>query len=76
MRGEAERKMKEREQNMKERERAMYMRERELEARLKREDGLIFLLKQQLHQPQAILEEVQQQNKLLLSLYQKSLEKK
>eukprot|EP00794_Sanderia_malayensis_P020853 gene20853-22899_t len=46
------------------------MKEGDLELR-KRE----FELKNQLEQQQAILEEVQQQNKLLLSLYQKSLEK-
>ena len=73
MREEAERKMKEREQNMKERE--LCMRERDLEARLTREDDLLVVLKQQLHQQQAILVEVEQQNKVL-SLYQKSLEKK
>ena len=69
-REEAERKMKEREQNMKERESYVYERDR-----LKRADDINFILKQQLHQQQAILEEVQQQNKLLLSLYQKALKR-
>ena len=51
------------------------MRERELEAKLKRDEDIICTMKQQLQQQQAILDEVQQQNKLLLCLYQKSLEK-
>ena len=63
-----------RQQDMKEREQSI--RERELEGRLKRDQDIIFILKQQLQQQQAILEEVQQQNKLLLSLYQNCLEKK
>ena len=71
---EAERKMKERKLDMKERE--VCMKERELEARLKRDEDMIYIMKQQLQQQQGLLEEVQQQNKLLLSLYQKSLEKK
>ena len=66
--------MRRREQDMKEREQKM--REKELDARLKRDEDTIFILKQQLQQQQAILEEVQQQNKLLLSLYQNCLEKK
>ena len=71
---EAERRMKERKLDMKERE--VCMKERELEARLKRDEDIIKIMKQQLQQQQGLLEEVQQQNKLLLSLYQKSLEKK
>ena len=71
---EAERRMKERKLDMKERE--VCMKERELEARLKRDEDIIYIMKQQLQQQQGLLEEVQQQNKLLLSLYQKSLEKK
>ena len=52
------------------------MREKELEARLKKDQDIIFILRQQLQQQLAILEEVQKQNKMLLSLYQNSLEKK
>ena len=71
---EAERRMKERKLDMKEGE--VCMKERELEARLKRDEDMIYIMKQQLQQQQGLLEEVQQQNKLPLSLYQKSLEKK
>eukprot|EP00795_Rhopilema_esculentum_P015927 gene15927-biopygen5310 len=72
---EEEIKMRRKEQEIKERE--QLMRDRELEARLKKDDEVINILRQQLQQQQqAILEEVQQQNKLLLSLYQSSLEKK
>ena len=52
------------------------MKEREFEARLKRDEDIICIIKQQLQQQQGLLEEVQQQNKLLLSLHQKCLEKK
>ena len=58
------------------REREQSMKEKELESRLKRDQDLIFVLRQQLQQQQVILEQVQQQNKLLLALYQNSLEKK
>ena len=58
------------------RERDQNMKEKELESRLKRDQDLIFVLRQQLQQQQVILEQVQQQNKLLLALYQNSLEKK
>ena len=58
--------IREREQSMREKEQRI--RERELEGRLKRDEDLIFVLRQQLQQQQAILEQVQQQNKLLLSL--------
>ena len=52
------------------------MRERELEEQFKRDQDIIFVLKQQIQQQHAILEQVQQQNKLLLSLYQNRLQKK
>ena len=71
---EAERRMKERKLDMKERE--VCMKERELEARLKRDEDMIYIIKQQLQQQLSLLEEVQQQNKLLPSLYHKSHEKK
>ena len=63
-----------RELEMKEREHNV--RERELEEQFKREQDIIFVLKPQIQQQHAILEQVQQQNKLLLSLYQHSLQKK
>ena len=58
------------------REREQSMKEKELENRLKRDQDLIFVLRQQLQQQEVILDQVQQQNKLLLALYQKSQEKK
>ena len=66
--------IREREQSMREKEQRK--REREFEGRLKRDEDLIFVLRQQLQQQQANLEQVQQQNKLLLSPYQNSLERK
>ena len=66
--------MRRRELEMKERE--QNLRERELEEQFKRDQDIIFVLKQQIQQQHAILEQVQQQNKLLLSLYQNSLQKK
>ena len=66
--------IKRRQQEMKEREQCT--RERELEGRLKRDQDILFLLKQQLQQQQAILEQVQLRTTMLLSLYQKYLEKK
>ena len=71
---EEEIRMRKKEQEMRERE--LIMREKELEGRLRKDQDIIFILKQQLQQQQAILEEVQRQNKFLLSLYQTSLEKK
>ena len=66
--------IRDREQIMREKEQSI--RERELEGTLKGDEDLIFVLRQQLQQQQAILKQVQQQTKLLLSLYQNSLEKK
>ena len=66
--------MRRKEQEMKERELAV--REKELEARLEKDQDIICISRQHLLQQQAILEEVLKQNKLLLSLYQNSLEKK
>ena len=66
--------IKRRQQEMKEREQCT--RERELEGRLKRDQDMLCLLKNQLQQQWAILEQVQLQNTLLLSLYQNCLEKK
>ena len=48
---------------------------REQEERTKKLNDIIIILKQQIEQQQTVLVEVQQQNQLLLSLYQKSLEK-
>ena len=66
--------MRRRELEMKERE--QNLRERDLEEQCKRDQNIIFVLKQQIQQQHAILEQDQQQNKLLLSLYQNSLQKK
>ena len=71
-----EEKLKLRKQEFEMREREHSLRERELEGKLKRAQDLIFVLRQQLQQQQVILEHVQQQNRLLLSLYQASMEKK
>ena len=59
--------IRERKQSMREKEQSI--REREIEGRLKRDQDLIFVLKRQLQQQQAILEQVQQQNEQLLPLY-------
>jgi len=58
------------------REREQRMKEKELESRLKSDQDLIFVLRQQLQQQEVVLEQVQQQIKLLLPLYQNSLEKR
>ena len=58
------------------REREQSMKEKELESRLISDQDLIFVLRQQLQQQEVFLEQVQQQIKLLLPLYQNSLEKK
>ena len=65
-----------RKQEFEMREREHSLRERELEGKLKRVQDLIVILRQQLQQQQVILEHVHQQNKVLLSLYQASMEKK
>ena len=57
-------------------ERKRAMQEGENWSQAKRDEDIIYIMKQQLQQQQGLLEEVQQQNKLPLSLYQKSLEKK